>query len=211
MSKVAVVAVKYLEPEYVQTIECIQALNVPVFYVDREGIGSLSMAINKGFNNNELTQFKYVWFLTNIIFEASVLQQLVDEMERTGFTAIHPCFESDHRHIRPIAKLNSIREVPFIEFTAPMIRTNVFELFQLDEDMPYWGQDLDWSYRVRSKGCKLGVHYGARVDHTYIRNNKNDHPVTEARKRLRNMTDDMTRQKLISKYGNNWKKTVWPS
>lgn len=54
--------------------------------------------------------------------------------------------------------------------------------------MPYWGHDLDWSYRAKSIQARLGIHHGVILGHTYIRNSK-PHAVTLQRKRLRRLAD----------------------
>jgi GT2 family glycosyltransferase len=38
-----------------------------------------------------------------------------------------------------------------------LVRASVFQDNPLDEMLPYWGQDLDWSYRVRQNGWKLAA------------------------------------------------------
>jgi hypothetical protein len=125
-------------------------------------------------------------------------------MDSTGYAAITPAFSSDHKHIQPINR-NVVTEGPFVEFTAPIVRMDVFKNFQLDEDMPYMGHDLDWSHRVASFGNKMGVHHGVVLKHTYIRNAKYSHSITDIRKKLRKNADASTEQKLIYKYGAAWK------
>jgi hypothetical protein len=133
-----------------------------------------------------------------------MLKELEHGMEVSGFSAIHPSFKSDHKHMCP-QRDNVVREVPFLEFTAPIVKTKVFEKFPLDENMPYMGHDLDWGYRVKKEGHRMGVHHGVEAKHTYIRFNKNLSTVTDIRKRLRKLWDEHTEYVLTQKYGENWK------
>lgn len=199
--KLCILSIIYLEPDWQQTKSCIEATGLPVVYVDRKGIGSLSKAINQG--AQLCKDFDYTWILTNVTFDNSQALELIKEAK--NYAAIHPQFESDHLHLR---EGEGIKEVPFIEFTAPIVKTQVLLDFPLDEQMPYWGMDLDWGYRLRTNGYKLAVHHGVKIGHTYIRNNQSGHYITERRKQLRRQTDLQTRNRLILKWGNDWRDKV---
>lgn len=200
---VCILSLIYEEPEWVQTKECIERLGVSCFYVDRQGVGSMAKAYNDGFRENQCAQFDYVWFLSNVTFPKDCLEKLLAQMERGEFAAIHPSFHSDHAHTRPLLQ-DVLLEAPFLEFTAPLVRSSVYAQLLLDEEMPYWGHDIDWGHRVRELGQKLGVHHGTVVDHCYIRF-ASKHPVREARAQLRRDTDAATRAALVRKYGPDWK------
>ncbi len=207
-NRVIVISVVYEEPDWRQTRNCLERLNCPVFYVGRKGVGSLARAINVGFLSYTTSTTEYVWFVTNVTWKSGLLEKLITEMDLGGWAAIHPCFASDHVHAQP-AGVDETRAVPFIEFTAPMVRVDIFKRFLLDERMPYWGHDLDWGYRVSQAGHKIGVYHGQQLEHTYIRNNKQHHPITVERARLRRTTDQSTRVALEQKYGPQWRKLVW--
>lgn len=200
-----IVSIIYEEPEWRQTKQCIKRLNLPTIYVDRNGVGSLSKAYNRGFNAlvEEYPDLKYVWMLSNVVFQSDVLDKILPYME--VYDCIHPSFNSDHPQIRP-QFFDGVKEVPFVEFTAPLVRVETFKKLPLDEEMPYWGQDLDWGYRVRQSGGKVGVHHGTQVQHEYIRHKVRRKPlrVTRERRRLRKETDESTTQRLIELYGENW-------
>lgn len=208
--KCAVVSVIYRELEWADTEKCL--LNYcnpyPVFFVDRRGVGSLAKAINGGFsawaNGSE-----YIWFVTNILFSPECLQKLIDQMDKNPkMAAITPSFESDHSFCRPIDGCKETKEVPFVEFTAPIVRASVFREFPLDEDMPYWGHDLDWGHRVRKAGHTLGVYHGEQLGHVYIRNTNNNQRITARRFELRKKSNSATRQALMRKYGGMWKQIL---
>ena len=207
-----IVAVKYEEPDWVITNRCLDQTRFPVHYVDRKGVGSLAEALNRGFNYvisaNE--GIDLVWFVTNVTFNPDLPTKLVDQMTHTGFAAITPAFRSDHQFIRPVQGSSLTLECPMIEFTAPIVRVSVFKQFLLDENMPYWGHDLDWSYRVKQAGHKLGVFHGGVLGHEYIRNNRRKHPVTVRRAAIRVSTNGSTQAALEKKYGPNWRGVVWP-
>lgn len=208
--KCSVISVIYRELEWCETERCL--LNYckpyPVFFVDRRGVGSLSKALNSGFkawaNGSE-----YVWFVTNVLFSKTCLKNLIEQMDANHtLAAITPAFSSDHVFCRPIDGCVETRDVPFVEFTAPIVRTSVFKDFPLDEDMPYWGHDIDWGYRVRKAGYSLGVYHGEQLGHTYIRNTQNNQRITARRYELRRKTNLNTRQAMIAKYGASWKRAL---
>lgn len=204
-----IVSIIYKEPEWIQTKRCIQRLNLPTVYVDRNGVGSMAKAYNRGFNKliELYPDLKYVWFISNVRFNPYALKQLEESM--SGFDCIHPSFNSDHVYAQP-AFHTGVKEVPFVEFTAPLVRVSTFKKFPLDELMPYWGHDLDWGYRVRQAGGKVGVHHGVVIQHEYIRFKvrSKPHPITKERLRLRKSTDGLTRKRLTELYGENWGKVL---
>jgi len=193
-----IVAVEYYEPEYKNTIDSISSVDVPVVFIDRNGTGSLAKAYNEGFNQIK-TPCEYVWFVSNISFGRSVLKSLVEAIG--DYAAIQPSYMSDHLSLQPG---KGVAEVPFVEFTCPLIRYDVFKEFPLDENMPYWGHDLDWGYRVREAGHKMAVHKEVQIGHTYIRHGC-QYRITRERARLRRESNVPTTNELIKKYGKDWK------
>lgn len=168
----------------------------------------MAKAYNRGFDHiTSLYDLEYVWMVSNVIPYPDTLNKLAESME--GYDAISPSFQSDHAHTRP-KFFDGVGDVPFIEFTAPLIRVQTFKQFPLDEQMPYWAHDLDWGYRVRQVGGKIGVHYGTQVRHEYIRfkARRKPLPVTVERQRLRKQTNESTRQRLVELYGENWGKVL---
>lgn len=208
-----IISIIYKEPEWKQTKRFIQQLDLPTVYVDRKGVGSMAKAYNRGFDKLiELhPNLDYVWMVSNIVPYPDTIYKLSDSMDAYpwAWDAISPCFQSDHDWIRP-QFYDGVKAVPFIEFTAPMVRVKTFKQFPLDEQMPYWGHDLDWGYRVRQAGGKIGVHYSAPIQHEYIRHKvkRMPLPITKERRRLRKETDESTRQRLVELYGENWGKVL---
>ena len=147
MTDLCIIAIKYEEPEYQQTVDCIKSAGYPFIFIDRKpsGIGSLAEAINRGINlgKEQGTNFRYFWIVTNITFAQDVPAKLLAQISIIGAAAIHPQFASDHKHIR---EGQGVKSVPFVEFTAAMIDIEQWQ--PLDEKMPYWGHDLDHGYRV---------------------------------------------------------------
>lgn len=202
---VCIVAVEYEEPEYTETRAAIENTGQDVVWVDRDGIGSLARAYNEGFREAQRRGAGMVWFLSNITFGPDVLPRLVGSLaENPEYAAIQPPYDSDHAFLRPNGS-GKVESVPYVEFTCPLVRANVFARFPLDERMPYWGHDLDWGFRVRQAGWKVGVDQGCEsIGHTYIRHVQNPLPVTKKRHALRHASNRATRKALIRKYGNNW-------
>jgi GT2 family glycosyltransferase len=209
--KTAILSVVYYEPEWIQTCTDLanNAQGYPVFFVDRKGTGSLAHAFNSGFKTYQLWEFDYVWMLTNIRFGPNCLEPLEQALEmRPPIAAISPTFDSDHAHHRPKRGSDTndiiVRDVPFVEFTCPLVRSSVFKHDWLDENMPYSGHDLDWGHRMRMVGLKLGVHPGVKIEHKYIRHSKSRHPATIERARLRAAAEEPTKRALAAKYGPDW-------
>ncbi|HQU38753.1 MAG TPA: hypothetical protein PLI89_02720 [Chitinophagales bacterium] len=214
MKDLCIVAMEYLEPEWAATREAIEAVGCDVVYADRQGVGNMSYAYNKA-AAGIVGSYRYLWFVSNILFEPWQAGVLLEGME--GWGAVHPAFSSDHRHLWPGDEIGIV-EVPYVEWTAPMVDASLFAKIQLDRRMPYWGMDLDWSYRARQLGYRLGCSHDVVIGHEYIRNNPKPHQVTIKRRRMRRQTDQPTHQQLIRKYGRDWrnvlgytdtKKTIW--
>lgn len=184
-----IIHIRYLEKKY----------NYPVI-IDRNppGIGSLAEAINRAAKqcNDE-----FCWIITNADANVEDYEKLTAAMP-PDVAAIHPkMVNSDHEFMRTGGV------VPFIEFTAACVRAEVLKAYPLDEDMPYWGHDLDWGFRVRNAGYRILVHDEVEVYHTYIRNLR-PHPVTRIRRLMRKRTDRSTRIKLETKYGKEWQRVL---
>jgi hypothetical protein len=206
MNKLAIIALEYLESDYVQTKKCLDKCPHVVIKADRKGYLGIAKAFNEAFKRVP-PSIQYVWFVTNITFNRQDIDSLIAAMDLTGYAAITPCLDSDHPHIRPGGK--GIQEAKFVEFTCPIVRADVFRQFQLDERMPYDIHDLDWSFRVKSNGHKLGVHYGVEVGHTYLRNSKSVEAITEKRKTLRRLALTRTHEYAAKKYGKDWRDKIW--
>lgn len=209
MNKVAIVAVKYLEPEWAETKKCIEACNVPTVYIERDppGVGGLAKALNAGFEialNHYRPQ--YVWFVTNVTFDQTVLPELVRLMNIfPDLAAVHPHFKSDHGFLRRgNNQYLDTHSVPFVEFTAPLVRADVFDRFRLDDKMEYVGHDMAWGYDVRQAGYSVAVAYNCTIGHAYIRHAK-PHPVTRKRRKLRDLAVKPTIARLIERYGKDYK------
>lgn len=209
MRDTIIILLKYEEPEWSQTVDSAFATGCPILIADRSGCGSMAGAYNKCFMDNIplIHNFKYIWFVSNIIFDKNVFEILHQEM-LNGIDVIHPSFDSDHAHL--CKKENTLYklEVPFVEFTAPMMKMEIFWNNTLDENMPFVGHDLDWSYRVKEKGHKLFVHHGVKIGHSYLRHNRFGSDITDIRKKIRKSWEAHTTNALMNKYGIEWRKVL---
>lgn len=207
---VSILAIRYMEPSYIDTVKCIEASGLHVVYVDREpkGIGSLAEAINRGMR--QMTS-KYVMIVTNVTFDPLLPAILISHIGDADI--IHPSFGSDHKHLRVQPNwlgdpgIAGIGFVPFVEFTAPLV--NREKWLPVDESMPYWGFDLDHGWRVWENGGKVLCDYTVTIGHTYIRNiGKNDrHTLLRLQRRRR--ADGQTKLILKRKYGAAWAGVLW--
>lgn len=212
---VAILSVRYEEPTWQETKLCIEATGLPVHYVDRKpkGFGSLAEAINRGFAEMDKSGIEYVWIVTNIVFEPSVIEKLLSSIKVNAecgpVAAICPAYASDHSHLCP-DEPESVKDVPFIEFTCPLVSIEAMSELPLDNAMPYWGHDLDWSYRAQMAGYRLLINMRAQITHEYIRYNFKKHQVTMKRYRSRRMMDRATSNALAIKYGTQWRDVIYP-
>ena len=221
--KIATIILKYDEPGWTeQTYNSLpEQLKTTEFftYADRHGVGNMSKAFNVAYlelksrynmyyHGSIADHYKAVFWATNVTFDQELPEQMYNLlMSDDNIAAVHAAHHSDHAHLQPGREA---QEVPFVELTCAMFRTEVFRKIGLmDEDMPYWGMDLDWSYRARQAGYKLYSHPG-EVKHTYLRHIKHKHPISRIREQLRQHYDLSTQQALVKKYGNEWRKIVWP-
>lgn len=205
----AILSIKYEEFEWLKTRDCVEASHYPVLYVDRKpkGTGSLSEAINRGAKE---IGHEFTFLCTNIEFKKHVVDNLYKRIqELPEAAAICPVYKSDHSHLRHSSYAFGFElfEVPFIEFTAGIFRTDLLKEFPLDEDMPYAGMDLDWSKRVKDDGHTLHSLKSEEIEHSYIRHNLH-HEVTKRRLRARKAADAGTVAKLEKLYGKEWRNAV---
>lgn len=204
MSSIAIISLKYLEPEYRQTLDCINEEGLPVFFADRDGVGNMSRAFNDAFIKHIKGNYEFVWFVTNVVFAKGTAQVLAKSL-RGNIVGVHPAMPtSDHPFQRPNSLNSGTFPVPFIEFTAPMFRADVFAKYLLDENLWYYYMDLELCHRLHMADYVVSVNHEAQVDHTYLRNSKTVHPVSTIRKQLRDIISKENKQYLNKKYGDNW-------
>lgn len=201
-----ILSIIYLEPEWQQTKACIEATGLPAVYVHRKpkGIGSLAEAINRGVKQIE---DEYTWIVTNVTFEPDAPVHLLADVG--DYAILHPAFASDHEFCRPDGS-GVVKRVPFVEFTCPLVKTSVLKQYPLNENMPYWGHDPDFGYRMWKSGHRVGVHHGVEIGHTYIRHNNVYNQVTTLRKRARKSADYQTHYELKRIYGITWRERILP-
>ena len=118
---------------------------------------------------------------------------------------IHPSFESDHPFLRGCEK--PYFPVSFCEFTAPMIRMETLkEVGLLDEDMPYFGMDIDLSARMKEKSWTCAVS-NCRINHVYLYKSQPE-MISTIRLALRQLYTKSTYDKLAVKWGENWRNKI---
>lgn len=212
------IVLHYEEPGYFDaTMKCLKAskLDDSAIIVSREGVGSMSKAFNAGVRQIELKEWQYLLWITNVEFSPNLPAQMLEQLKADkSIGAVHATHKSDHIHLQS----KKYRDVPFIELTMAMFNPNALEKVGLmDENMPYWGMDLDWSYRARESGFKLAVSGAPEIKHTYLRHAnqfkaqsmRQKYQISIIREILRKHRDQQTVNALINKYGANWKQKIW--
>lgn len=205
--KLLIVLLEYLEPEFTQTLKCVEDTGLPYELVSRDGVGNMSRAYNSILMDASW-QADYLWFVSNVTFDKEMPFKLAETLEKTGWAGVHPAMStSDHKFQWKMGDVPC--ETPFIEWTAPMVRADLFSHEPLDEMLPYYYMDLDWCYRMRQQGYKVGVDHRVEVSHVYLRNKK-EHPIGQIRKQLRNYWTPISQKHMIEKYGKDWQSKLWP-
>lgn len=203
--RILIVVLEYLEPDWLQTLKCVQDTGLPYEIVSRDGVGNMSRAYNS-ILMDPTWKADYLWFVSNVTFAPQMPFELAQACERLEWAAIHPAMPgSDHRFQWPDGI--QPKETPFVEWTCPMVNAEVFADNPLDEMLPYYYMDLDWCHRVKPR--KVGVHHGQVIEHTYLRN-KQEHPIGQLRKQLRNYWTPISQRHMIQKYGKDWQQKLWP-
>lgn len=219
MKDLAIIALKYLEPEWQQTLGCLNKQPFDVFFADRDGVGNMSRAFNEAFEKHVKGKYEYVWLVTNVVFEPGAPMALVTKAtfprreKNIKYIAVHPVMNtSDHKHLHHNPSLSYFDDnlVPFVELTAPLLTSKVLEDFPLCEETPYYYMDLILSYQVKQAGGFVGVHNGVEVKHTYLRNKTTIHPISEIRKQLRNYHTPLSKKYMAETYGTDWESKLWP-
>lgn len=206
---ICAIVLKYEEPGWTeQTIACCEAAGITkIVIAERDGVGNMSRALNAALRYTGAFNYKYIWFLTNVTFTPDVPMAMMAAFDPMT-ACVHPCHDSDHAHLQKCG--HTPEQVPFVEFTAPMFRAlHLWLLEGADESMPYWGMDLDWSYRAKQAGYNLKV-LPVRVQHVYLRHQKQKYPISTFREQLRAYHHSHTEAALVRKYGPDWAKTLWP-
>ena len=167
----------------------------------------MSRAFNEAFERMPFN-VEYVWFLTNVTFSPDVPEKLMQVLDSDpNIAAVHPAMAtSDHRHLWP----GETGDVPFTEFTAPMFRAADFARFMLDENTPYYYMDLIISHQLKQEGKRLVCVGDAEVQHTYLRNERKQHPITNIRKQLRDYHTPISKRYMEQTFGADWQTKLWP-
>lgn len=176
-------------------------------YVYREGVGSMAAAFNRGITDMPKAA-KFVWFITNVVFEPEMPLSLLQALENNeNAAAVHPGFDSDHP---PIRDAKGVQEVNFIEWTAPLVRRSALvHIGILDEELPYVHFDLDWSYRARDRKWTLLVDGRHRLGHTYLHRQAPE-TISVIRAKLRTLRHPASVARMVEKYGPDWIRKTCP-
>lgn len=194
------------------TTDCLEAAGFTGWkHADREGVGSMSRAFNRAVRPyiNDPGTNKYIWFITNVTFPPEMPGALLRMIEDgDNCAAVHPAFDSDHPHIRTP---NGTPDVPFVEWTAPLISIEALRTVGLlDEKMPYVHFDLDWSHRARQLGYTLKVCGDHRLGHTYLWKDAPE-PISRLRRDLRSIKHPDSVARMVEKWGPGWINTLCPT
>lgn len=208
-NEILIIALEYLEPEFEATRACIKATGLPVCWANRDGVGNMSRAFNDAFKwtGSAGSLPKYVWFVTNVIFDKDVPFKLREAMDSYDLAAVHPAMQSsDH----PFQKPNGTDHVctsGFIELTAPMYLAEEFMKYYFCEQTPYWFMDLIIGHQFSKNNLLMGVHHGTQVKHKYLRDSR-PHKISMIRRQLREYFHKPSVNYMIQHYGRDWEQKL---
>ena len=218
------IVLRYEEKGWTEkTVQCLLAAGFhekEIVYANRDGVGNMSRAFNEALkkHHNALQDRmddlnfnpgkKFIWFLTNVEFPQEMPLSLLSAFD-IETAIVHPAFDSEHPHLNKA--FGVVPDVPFIEWTAPMVRASIFnQIGGLDEKLPYWGMDLHFSHQCREKGYCLKVDGRYRLKHDYLRVSAPE-KISQIRKELRYLYDQPTENRLIELYGEDYLPIIWPT
>lgn len=209
---ILIVALEYLEPEFQATRDCIAATGLPVIWAHRDGVGNMSRAFNACVRHH-LEMFhqqiipKYLWFVTNVVFDRDVPFKLSSAMDQYGLTAIHPSMRSsDHPFLKPNGT-DHVCTCGFVELTAPMFLAKEFMQYYFCEQTPYWFMDLIIGHQFAKENLLMGVHHGVEVKHKYLRDSRL-HKISVIRRQLREYFHKPSVAHMIEHYGKDWEQKL---
>lgn len=85
-----------------------------------------------------------------------MIYDLIDTAERSGYAAISPAFNSPHAHMQPQG--TGLRPVASIDWVAAIIRKDAWNAVGgFNEAFKGYGSDLELSFKLMKKGCRLAV------------------------------------------------------
>lgn len=137
------------------------------------------------------------------------LAQILEAHPRIGI--LSAVYNSYHKIMRPRRSnwfrrnpplIDEIRDVPFVELTAPLVRKSLFDAVGLFDErfVKGYGADFDFAYRAWSAGFRAAVYEGVRFYHHEHRSIKTRTTYFHYRRSaLREM-----RRELKLKYGDNF-------
>jgi GT2 family glycosyltransferase len=112
------------------------------------------------------------------------------------------CNSPHHKVMTPVGS-EPLRQVPWVEFVAPVFHREVVEkVGMLDEDMSYgWGVELDYCYRAKMQGYDTMLVQNDSMKHFGHKSqgNHNDY-IAKASPEMH--------QVLEKKYGKDWQKKL---
>jgi GT2 family glycosyltransferase len=114
-------------------------------------------------------RFEYYWLVTNDVRlpNRQTLDRLVGDLDYYNKCGvIQSSMPSDHSFLR--ARVGKAVEVPFCEWTAPLVRyAALVEVGYPDERLRLVGMDVDWCATARAQGWSSMVDRSVRMNHLY--------------------------------------------
>ena len=148
--------------------------------------------------------FEAFWLMnSDIQINRSSIFRIEDLMSKHDIPMITPSYNCWMRHCHNLGS-GSFREVTNIEFTAPVIRADVFDsIGYFDERfMLGYGVEFDFAIRMRSKGLKMYCDDGSSFHHIGQQSINKDIGLADYSR----FALEELRKGMAEKHGEHWKR-----
>jgi GT2 family glycosyltransferase len=200
--RVAVIVLDYFEGND-DTLEALRiaGYDIPIIWAHRDGVGAMSRAFNNACDKILLMGgIEYIWFITNVTFPPNTMRMLIQTLdEDMDCAAVQPAMRnSDHPHLR----VKGVEKVPFIEWTAPMLRVDALREIGLPcSEMGYVHFDMEWCYRAMQHGYNVKVDGRCEIHHNYLHSSGGSNFWTTTRREMRRRLLESSAQALAREMG----------
>jgi GT2 family glycosyltransferase len=134
-----------------------------------EPVNGASAGFTRGWNcaiEHFKGSYEALWLMnSDIQIERESIERVTMLLDRTDIKILSPSFNSCWRQMKKTG--GGLREVKFVEFTAPAIKTEVFDRIGLFEERMTKGYavDADFCFRAAQRGLKTFVDDGSSFIH----------------------------------------------
>jgi len=164
---------------------------------------SFNIGIIKGILKMIDSEFTHVMICNNDITMAEGHLEELDKIVKGKSGIFSPSCNSPHKGVMTPVGTDELREVPWVEFIAPIFSKDVLvKTGILDKDLSYgWGVELDYCYRAKNRGFKTSLCQGVGIHHE-------EHQSQANQAEYAHTAGQEMHHVLQTKYGDNWQEIL---